>query len=232
VAKFSNFEKTNRLMIKKAIVYGASGLVGSYILETLLNNANYEQVIIVVRTALNIEHPKLKTIIGDYNSLSEVVKGIQADEIFIALGTTQKKTPDKKLYYQIDHDYPVLAAKLAKENGAKAVFLVSAIGANAKSSIFYTRMKGETEQDIINLNLDHTNIFRPSMILGDRKESRPLEKVFIGIFKFINPLFVGEMNKYKGIEASDIAKTMVKSADQLNEKVKILQWEEMTKLLK
>lgn len=232
MTKFSNFEKTNRLMIKKAIVYGASGLVGSYILETLLNNANYEQVIIVVRTALNIEHPKLKTIIGDYNSLPEVVKDIQADEIFIALGTTQKKTPDKKLYYQIDHDYPVLAAKLAKENGAKAVFLVSAIGANAKSSIFYTRMKGETEQDIINLNLDHTNIFRPSMILGDRKESRPLEKVFIGIFKFINPLFVGEMNKYKGIEASDIAKTMVKSADQLNEKVKILQWEEMTKLLK
>lgn len=232
MAKFSNFEKTNRLMIKKAIVYGASGLVGSYILETLLNNANYEQVIIVVRTALNIEHPKLKTIIGDYNSLSEVVKDIQADEIFIALGTTQKKTPDKKLYYQIDHDYPVLAAKLAKENGAKAVFLVSAIGANAKSSIFYTRMKGETEQDIINLNLDHTYIFRPSMILGDRKESRPLEKVFIGIFKFINPLFVGGMNKYKGIEASDIAKAMVKSADQLNEKVKILQWEEMTKLLK
>ncbi|MFH6955779.1 oxidoreductase [Flavobacterium aquidurense] len=219
-------------MIKKAIVYGASGLVGSYILETLLNNANYEQVIIVVRTALNIEHPKLKTIIGDYNSLSEVVKDIQADEIFIALGTTQKKTPDKKLYYQIDHDYPVLAAKLAKENGAKAVFLVSAIGANAKSSIFYTRMKGETEQDIINLNLDHTYIFRPSMILGDRKESRPLEKVFIGIFKFINPLFVGGMNKYKGIEASDIAKAMVSSADQLNEKVKILQWEEMTKLLK
>lgn len=232
MAKFSNFEKTNRLMIKKAIVYGASGLVGSYILETLLNNANYEQVIIVVRTALNIEHPKLKTIIGDYNSLSEVVKDIQADEIFIALGTTQKKTPDKKLYYQIDHDYPVLAAKLAKENGAKAVFLVSAIGANAKSSIFYTRMKGETEQDIINLNLDHTYIFRPSMILGDRKESRPLEKVFIGIFKFINPLFVGGMNKYKGIEASDIAKAMVKSADQLSEKVKILQWEEMTKLLK
>ena len=232
MAKFSNFEKTNRLMIKKAIVYGASGLVGSYILETLLNNANYEQVIIVVRTTLNIEHPKLKTIIGDYNSLSEVVKDIQADEIFIALGTTQKKTPDKKLYYQIDHDYPVLAAKLAKENGAKAVFLVSAIGANAKSSIFYTRMKGETEQDIINLNLDHTYIFRPSMILGDRKESRPLEKVFIGIFKFINPLFVGGMNKYKGIEAGDIAKAMVSSADQLNEKVKILQWEEMTKLLK
>ncbi|OXG09631.1 uncharacterized protein YbjT (DUF2867 family) [Flavobacterium araucananum] len=218
--------------MKKAIVYGASGLVGSYILETLLNNANYEQVVIVVRKDLNIQHPKLKTLIGDLNSLPEVVKGIQIDEVFIALGTTKKKTPDKKLYYQIDHDYPVLAAKLAKENGAKAVFLVSAIGANAKSSIFYTKMKGETEQDIISLKLDHTYIFRPSMILGDRKESRPLEKVFIGIFKFINPLFAGGLSKYKGIEASDIAKSMVNSANALKEKVKTLHWDEMTALLK
>jgi uncharacterized protein YbjT (DUF2867 family) len=218
--------------MKKAIVYGASGLVGSYIVETLLNNTDYEQVIIVVRKELDIQHPKIKTIIGDFNSLPEVAKDIQTDEVFIALGTTKKKTPDEKLYYQVDHDYPVLAAKLAKENGAKAVFLVSAIGANAKSSIFYTRTKGETEQDIINQNFDHTYIFRPSMILGDRKESRPIEKVFIGIFKFINPLFMGGMSKYKGIEARDIAKSMVNSAKQLNEKVKILHWEEMTHLLK
>ena len=218
--------------MKKAIVYGASGLVGSYILENLLNNATYEQVIIVVRRDLNIQHPKLKTLIGDFNSLSKVIKDIQVDEVFIALGTTQKKTPDKKLYYQIDHDYPILAAKLAKENGAKAVFLVSALGANAKSSIFYTKLKGETEQGIISLNLEHTNIFRPSMILGDRKESRPMEKVFIGIFKWINPIFMGSLSKYKGIEAEDIAKAMVKSAERLDQKVKILHWEEMTTLLK
>ncbi|MFW0737683.1 oxidoreductase [Flavobacterium sp. T12S277] len=218
--------------MKKAILYGASGLVGSYILENLLNNDNYEQVIIVVRKDLNIQHPKLKTLIADFNSLSKVVKDIQADEVFIALGTTQKKTPDRKLYYQIDHDYPILAAKLAKENGAKAVFLVSALGANAKSSIFYTKLKGETEQGIISLNLEHTYIFRPSMILGDRKESRPMEKLFIGIFKLINPLFVGGLSKYKGIEAEDIAKAMVKSAAQLDQKVKILHWAEMTALLK
>jgi len=218
--------------MKKAIVYGASGLVGSYILENLLNNANYEQVIIVVRRDLNIQHSKLKMLIGDFNTLSKVIEGIQVDEVFIALGTTQKKTPDKKLYYQIDHDYPILAAKLAKENGAKAVFLVSALGANAKSSIFYTKLKGETEQGIISLNLEHTYIFRPSMILGDRKESRPMEKVFIGIFKLINPLFLGSLSKYKGIEAEDIAKAMVKSAERLDQKVKILYWEEMTTLLK
>lgn len=218
--------------MKKAIVYGASGLVGSYILENLLNNATYEQVVIVVRKELNIQHPKLKMLIGDFNTLPEVIKDIQVDEVFIALGTTQKKTPDKKQYYQIDHDYPILAAKLAKENEAKAVFLVSALGANAKSSIFYTRLKGKTEQDIISLNLEHTYIFRPSMILGDRKESRPMEKVFIGIFKLINPLFVGGLSKYKGIEAEDIAKAMVKSAEQLDQKVKLLHWEEMTTLLK
>ncbi|BFM43252.1 oxidoreductase [Flavobacterium sp. CFS9] len=218
--------------MKKAIVYGASGLVGSYILENLLNNTTYEQIVIVVRKELNIQHPKLKMLIGDFNTLSEVIKDIQVDEVFIALGTTRKKTPDKKQYYRIDHDYPILATKLAKENGAKAVFLVSALGANAKSSIFYTRLKGETEQGIISLNLEHTYIFRPSMILGDRKESRPMERVFIGIFKLINPLFVGELSKYKGIEAEDIAKAMVKSAEQFDEKVKIVHWEEMTTLLK
>lgn len=220
------------LLMKKAIVYGASGLVGSYILENLLNNTTYEQIVIVVRKELNIQHPKLKMLIGDFNTLSEVIKDIQVDEVFIALGTTRKKTPDKKQYYRIDHDYPILATKLAKENGAKAVFLVSALGANAKSSIFYTRLKGETEQGIISLNLEHTYIFRPSMILGDRKESRPMERVFIGIFKLINPLFVGELSKYKGIEAEDIAKAMVKSAEQFDEKVKIVHWEEMTTLLK
>ncbi|MCV9930024.1 oxidoreductase [Flavobacterium sp. LS1R49] len=218
--------------MKKVIVYGASGLVGSYILENLLNNTYYEQIIIVVRKDLNIQHPKLKTLIGDFNSLADVVKDIEVDEVFIALGTTQKKTPDKKEYYQIDHDYPVLAAKLAKETGAKSVFLVSAIGANPNSSVFYVKMKGETEEDIINLNFDHTYIFRPSMILGNRKENRPLEKVFKGIFKLINPLFMGGLSKYKGIEASDIAKAMINAANKLNEKVKILHWEEMTVLLK
>lgn len=218
--------------MKKAIVYGASGLVGSYILESLLNDTNYEQIIIVVRKDLNIQHPKLKILIGDFHSLANVVKGIYADEIFIALGTTQKKTPDRKQYYQIDHDYPILAAQLAKENGAKSVFLVSAIGANENSSVFYVKMKGETERDIINLNFDHTNIFRPSMILGNRKEKRTLEKVLISIFKVINPLFIGKSSKYKGIEAKDIAQSMVKAANKLNDPVKILEWEEMTALLK
>lgn len=218
--------------MKKAIIYGASGLVGSYILEYLLNNTNYEQITIVVRKDLKIKHPKLKTIIGDYHSLESLVKNILVDEIYIALGTTQKKTPNKKIYYQIDHDYPILAGELAKKNGAKSIFLVSSIGANPNSSVFYVKTKGETEEDIIDLNFNHTYIFRPSVILGDRKENRPFEKVLKTIWKVINPLFIGSLSKYKGIEASDVAKAMVNTANLHHDKVKILHWKEMTDALK
>ncbi len=149
-------------MMKKAIVFGASGFVGSYLLRELLDSPDYEEVIAVVRRELPLSHPKLKTWIGDYSSLSATQEKLVCDEIFIALGSTMKRTPDKREYYRVDHDYPVLAARLAKEGGARAVFLVSSIGANAASKAFYTRTKGETERDILALNFEHTRIFRPS----------------------------------------------------------------------
>ncbi len=216
--------------MKKAIVYGASGLVGSYILETLLNSPDYEQIIAVVRKDLNIRHAKLLTLAGDFSSLPDLTKGIAVDEVYIALGTTRKKTPDQKEYYRIDHDYPVLAAKSAKENGAKTVLLVSSIGANTKSKAFYTRTKGETEQDIINLDFDHTCIFRPSLILGNRKEKRIIEKTFMAVWKVINPVLSGKMNKYKGIEAKNIARAMVGAANHPDGKMKIFYWKEMMDL--
>lgn len=217
--------------MKKAVLFGASGFVGSHLLKELLNDSNYETVTIVVRKKLDINHPKLKTLIGDYHSLPNLKKEIIADEIFIAIGTTKKNTPDKKEYYQIDHDYPVLAATIAKDNGATAVFVVTAIGANANSNIFYVKMKGEIERDIIALDFKHTHIFRPSMIMGNRKESRPLEKVLIKIFSVINPIFIGKLNKYRGIKGEDIAKAMVGAAKNQSEKIKIYEWKEMNTLL-
>lgn len=216
--------------MKKAIIYGANGLVGSYILEALINKDNYERIIIVVRKDIGIRHPKLQVIIGDFHSFTKAVKDIAVDEVYIALGTTQKKTPDKKDYYQIDHDYPVSAAKSAKENGAKTVLLVSSIGADTKSTVFYTRTKGETERDIIDLGFEQTYIFRPSMILGDRKENRPLEKVLKGVWKIINPLFIGYLDKYKGIEAKNIARSMVNAANRPDGKVSLFHWKEMNVL--
>jgi uncharacterized protein YbjT (DUF2867 family) len=163
--------------------------------------------------------------------LPQLKEYILADDIFIALGTTKKNTPDKKEYYQVDHDYPVLAAKMARENGAKSVFIVSAVGANAGSGIFYIKTKGETERDIIALNFDHTHIFRPSMLTGNRKESRPLEKILIKIWPVINALFIRKLNKYRGITGKEVARAMNNAGKNQLEKVKVYYWKDMNDLL-
>lgn len=193
-----------------------------------MNNPGYEQVTIVVRKRLSVDHPKLKTVIGDFRSLPGLRKDMVADEIFIALGTTKKNTPDRNEYYQVDHDYPVLAAKMARENGAKSVFVVTAVGADAGSGVFYIRTKGETERDIIALDFDHTHIFRPSMLLGSRKERRPLEKVLQKIWPVANLLLLGKLNRYRGIDGKDVARAMSRAAGHQTEKVKIYHWEEMS----
>ena len=217
--------------MKKAILFGSSGFVGSFLLNELLNNSDYEKVTVVVRKNLDINHPKLKTLIGDYNSLPLLKDNIIADDVFITLGTTKKNTPDQVEYYHVDHDYPVLASKIAKENGAKSVFLLTSVGANQNSGIFYVKTKGETERDIIARDYDHTHIFRPSMLMGSRKEYRPMEKAIITLWSVINPLFVGKMSKNKGITGENVAMAMNNAAKNQTEKVKIYQWKEMIDLL-
>ena len=217
--------------MKKAIVFGSSGFIGSHLLGELLGSPDYEQVTVVVRKKLNINHPKLVTLIGDYSSLPALESDISADEIFIALGTTRSASPEKEKYYQVDHDYPVLAARIAKARGAKSVFIVTAVGANPDSRVLYVRTKGETERDIIALDFDHTHIFRPSMIMGDRAEKRSLEKIFIRLWSVLNPILVGKIDRYRGIAGEDIAKAMKNSAINQPEKLKIYQWREMTDLL-
>jgi uncharacterized protein YbjT (DUF2867 family) len=218
--------------MKSAIILGSSGFVGSHLLSELLNSSDYAQVTAVARKSLNITQPKLRTVIADYNSLVDVKSEIAADEVFITLGTTKANSPNQADYYQVDHDYPVLAARIAKESGAKSVFLLTAVGANPNSKFFYVRTKGETERDVIALNFEHTHIFRPSMILGNRKEKRSLlEESLIGFWSALNPLLMGKADKYKGITAEDIAKAMIKSAKNQTEKLKIYHWREMQDLL-
>jgi len=218
--------------MKRAIVFGSSGFVGSHLLRELLNSSDYGQVTAVARKSLNITHPKLRTLIGDYNSLASVKSEIAADEVFIALGTTRANSPEKAEYYQVDHDYPILAARIAIEQGAKSVFLVTAVGANPNSKFFYVRTKGKTERDIIALNFEHAHIFRPSMIIGKRKERRSLlEEALMKFWSALNPLLKWKGDKYKGITGEDIAKAMIKSAKNQTEKLKIYHWRELHDLL-
>lgn len=217
---------------KKAILFGANGFIGSYLLHELLNSPDYSHVTVVVRKELRIDHAKLKMLIGDYQSLPGLKEDMAADEIFIALGTTKKNTPDQRKYYEIDHDYPVLAAKFSKEKGARAVFIVTSVGANVNSSVFYVKTKGKIERDIIALDFAHTHIFRPSMLMGNRKENRPLERMFIKLWSLINPILIGKgLKKYRGIGGRDVAEAMVNAAKDQSEKVKIYHWQEMNSLL-
>lgn len=218
--------------MKKALLFGASGFIGSFLLHDLLKSPNYDQVFIVVRKTLGLSHPKLKEFIGDFQSLPELNEIFALDEVFITLGTTRSKTPNNQQYYQIDHDYPVKAASIAREKGGKSVFLVTAVGATINSRVFYLRTKGETERDIISMNFDHTYIFRPSMIMGKRKESRKFESLFIKVWALINPLLIGKaLMKYRGITGEKIALSMINAAYAETKKVNILHWQEMSDLL-
>ena len=218
--------------MKKALLVGASGYVGRFLLDELLNSNKYEKVTIVVRRDLGISHPKLKTLLGDYSTFASLKDEIEVDDVFITLGSTRKKTPDLKKYYEIDHDYPVLISQIAKEKGAKSVLLLTAVGSNVNSSMFYVRTKGEVERDVIAQNFDYTHIFRPSMILGDRKEFRLMEKMFLGIWPLVDGL-LGLMgaSKYKGIKGELIAKAMTNAAQKETSKVAFYEYDQMMALV-
>ena len=217
--------------MKRAVLFGATGFVGSYILQELLQHPDYEQVTAVTRKDLGRKAPRLKTIVADQQSLPAHKEALAGDDIFIAIGTTKKKTPDQREYYAIDHGYPVLAASLAREKGATALFLVSAVGANPDARVFYTRTKGEAERDILALDFAHTHIFRPSIIMGERPEHRSMEKVLVAACHVLNPFIAGSLQRYRGIPAKDIAKAMINAANRPAEKVRIYEWADMNALL-
>jgi uncharacterized protein YbjT (DUF2867 family) len=217
--------------MRRAIVFGASGFVGSYLLEALLGSPDYDRVTAIVRKPLAIRHAKLNVLIGDYHTLPGLRSEIQGDDLFITLGTTRKNSPNQAEYYQVDHDYPVLAARIAKDNGVKSVFVVTAVGADLKSAFSYTRTKGEVERDLIQLDFEHTHIFRPSMLMGSRKEKRPLEKTLIGIWRWLNPLLLGMADRYRGITGEALAVAIVNAASNQSDKVKIYHWREMIQLV-
>ncbi|HWZ22101.1 MAG TPA: NAD(P)H-binding protein [Cytophagaceae bacterium] len=199
-------------MSEKAIIAGASGLIGNSLLQILLSENGYDEVLILVRKELPVQHKKLKQLIVDFNRLNDYSELITGDVIFCCLGSTKKKTPDLNEYRKIDHDYPLQLSQIAKRNNISQYHLVSSLGANETSSVFYQKLKGETENDIINTGIPSLHIYRPSILTGDRKESRPLERIAIAAWKAINPLFVGSLKKYRSIEAATVARTMYKQS--------------------
>ena len=193
---------------KSALIIGASGLVGSHLLQLLLNDSSIDKVRALVRHPLHISHPKLEEVIVDFNDMDMYRQSIgKGDIIFSCIGTTMKKVKgNKTLYKQIDFDIPVNAARFGIEAGYQHFVLVSAHLANAKSSIFYNRLKGETEEIIATFPFQSIHIFRPSFLIGKRKEMRWLEITFGKLMEKIAFLLP---DAYKPIAAASVAKAML-----------------------
>ncbi|MGI4022676.1 MAG: NAD(P)H-binding protein [Janthinobacterium lividum] len=193
----------------KAVIAGASGLIGNLLLNHLLNHPDYHEVLVLVRRKLNLEHQKLRQLVVNFDNLKDCENEIIGHAIFCCLGTTKSKTPDSKDYRKIDHDYPVQLAKIAAKNSIQQFHLVSALGADMKSSFFYNKLKGETEQDIKQIKIPVINIYQPSLLTGDRKEKRLAERFASSLFKLIDPILIGSLKKYSSIAAYIVALEMV-----------------------
>ena len=200
-------------MKKTAIIIGASGLTGNLLLKKLIDDDRYKTIKLFSRTKLNGLPSKVQQFIGNILELESFKEDFIADEVFVCIGTTTKKTPNKAIYKSIDFGIPTAAAKLSKENNITTFIVVSAMGANSKSTVFYNKTKGEIEQAVLEQNISNTYILRPSIISGKRNENRTLERIGIAFFKFIKPLMIGKLKEYQIIEAETIAKAMVNLAN-------------------
>jgi len=200
--------------VKTALLFGASGLVGSHVLSQLISNNNYSKIKLFVRSSIDISDPKIEIIQTDFNNLENHREDIKGDDCFFCIGTTKRNSPDKNEYQRIELNIPKQVAQIAKSNNIKSYFFISSGYANSKSSGDYLKYKGLVEEEILNLGFSKTGILRPSFILGNRKEFRLGEKIGIIIFKLLNPLFVGPLRKMRSIHSETIAIAMIKLANE------------------
>lgn len=212
------FEKTHRMQ-KTAIILGATGLTGGYLLSELLSDDRYEKIILFSRKSKGIQNSKIEEHLIDLTELDKYAELFKGDDVFCCVGTTQKKTPDKKVYEQIDYGIPVQAAKLAEACKAQSFIVISAMGASENSTVFYNRLKGEMEAKVQTFQIPKIHLVRPALISGKREEFRLGEYIAKQFFKVLNLLMVGPLEKFKSIHPETIAKAMIWLANHEYSKV-------------
>lgn len=202
-------------MQKTALVLGATGLVGQQLLSQLCHDDRYQTVICLIRKPLAqnfvpVMATKLQPIVVDFENLQDYQGYFSVDHVYVCLGTTIKKAGSKSAFRKIDFEYVHVAAQLARACKVSSFVWISSVGADAKSSHFYLRVKGELENAILNLSgLHNASAVRPSLLLGNRKEFRLAEKIGSIIGQILSPLFIGFLAKYKPIQAEEVAAKMI-----------------------
>jgi uncharacterized protein YbjT (DUF2867 family) len=197
--------------------------VGGHLVRELVGRPEYSHVTVLVRRKLDFAHPKLTQRVVDFDHLETHGDAFAVDDVFCCLGTTIKKAGSQPAFRKVDFDYPLAMGRLAKAQGARRFLIVTAMGANAGSSIFYNRVKGEVENALAELGLPALLIFRPSLLLGERQEQRFGESVAAAVTKVINPLMVGGLRKYRGIAGLTVARAMVAAADRASSGVQVFE---------
>jgi uncharacterized protein YbjT (DUF2867 family) len=203
-----------------AIVFGATGLTGNYVVCELFKNPDFKKVKVVTRFPIPLSDAKLEQIVlSDFEKLSEYTSELKGDVIFCCLGTTIKKVGTPEAFRKVDLEYPVAVASIGQANGVGAMVVVSSIGADASSKYLYLRTKGEMENKIREIFTGDIKIFRPSMLLGHRGEMRFAEEVGKMMMYPVNYLLFGKFRKYRSIHALAVAKAMVASLSTPKDKI-------------
>ena len=192
---------------RKAFIVGATGLIGKYLTSLLLDSDRYDEVVAITRKPLG-KHTKLKNLLGGYDDLEQLSDNIRGDDIYCCLGTTMKTAGSKENFRKVDYDYPLKIAQIAAQNRANQFLVVTAMGASARSNVFYNRVKGELEEELAKIPFEGLHIFRPALLLGKRQEKRMGENIAQVIFSVINGLFMGPLKKYKAIDYRKVANAM------------------------
>lgn len=208
---------------RSALVLGATGLVGGHCLDLLLDDPGYDRVAVLARRALPREHPKLHQEVVDFDRLAEHVERVRADHVFCCLGTTLRRAGSREAFREVDLEYPRRAAEGASRGLAECFLLVSAMGADAGSRIFYNRVKGEAEAAVQGVPFPSVVILRPSLLLGERSERRPGERVAQGVMGPLSFLMVGPLRKYRAVEGRTVARAMIRLANDGGRGVRIVE---------
>jgi uncharacterized protein YbjT (DUF2867 family) len=206
-------------MLKTALVLGATGLVGKTLVEQLCSDPRYQTVTCLVRKPLSTNFftvtadnaTKVQPIVVDFENLQDYQGYFGCEHIYVCLGTTIKQAGSKSAFRKVDFEYVHVAAQLARAQRAVSFVWISSVGANARSNNFYLRVKGEVENAIIGMQgLDNASAIRPSLLLGERQEMRPAEKLASVFSPFLSPFLIGGLSKYKPVYAADVAAQMVR----------------------
>ncbi|MEP1093575.1 MAG: NAD-dependent epimerase/dehydratase family protein [Cyclobacteriaceae bacterium] len=195
---------------KKALIVGATGLVGKALVKHLLEKDSYEEITILTRRDLGFKDDRLKIVlVSDFDKLSEYSKQMNTDDIYCTLGTTRKKAGSKENFIKIDLEYPLELARLTKDQpNFKQFLVVTSLGANSQSPLFYNETKGKLEEALVALEIKSLSIFQPSLLLGSRDEFRLLEAIGKFFSALLSFFVVGSKKRLWAIKGEEVAEAM------------------------